>query len=52
MLKVYRKEANSMDKLKITVVSESCVVENMAGCGKNNSQLCGSRDCSFNGGAD
>lgn len=41
-----------MDKLKITIVSESCTVEGMAGCGKNNSQLCGARDCSFNGGAD
>ena len=41
-----------MDKLKIIIVPESCVVEGMAGCGKNNSQLCGSRDCSFNGGAD
>lgn len=41
-----------MDRLKITIVSESCTVEGMAGCGKNNSQLCGSRDCSFNGGAN
>ena len=38
-----------MKKLKITVVSEQAAVRNMAGCGKNHPQLCGAKDCSFNG---
>lgn len=41
-----------MEKLKITIVHESCAIEGMAGCGRNNPAMCGSRDCSFNGGAN
>lgn len=39
-----------MDKLKVVVVSEAVVTNNMAGCGRNNDSLCGTRECSFNGG--
>lgn len=38
-----------MKKLKVTVVSEEAAIRSMAGCGRNNSQLCGSKECSFNG---
>lgn len=52
MIKKCRKEALYMDKLKVTVVSEDCAVEHMEGCGRNNDELCGARNCAFNGGAD
>lgn len=38
-----------MNKLNIIVVSEKIVTQNMGGCGRNMPQLCGSKDCSFNG---
>lgn len=34
-----------MEKLKIVVVSEKSIAVSMAGCGRNWSNLCGSRDC-------
>ncbi len=36
-----------MSKLKIVVVPERVVTSNMAGCGKNNPELCGIKSCSF-----
>ncbi len=36
-----------MSKLKIVVVPEHVVTNNMAGCGKNNPELCGIKSCSF-----
>lgn len=44
-----RREVTYMDKLKITVVSEEAIMESMEGCGKNHPQLCGAKQCSFNG---
>ncbi len=38
-----------MDKLNMIVVSEEDVVNLMAGCGRNNPSLCGTKECSFNG---
>lgn len=40
-----------MNKLNIIVVSERIVTQNMGGCGRNNPQMCGARDCSYNGGS-
>ena len=40
----------NVDKLKVVVVSEASVTNNMAGCGRNIPALCGTRECSFNGG--
>lgn len=38
-----------MNKLNIVIVSEKIVTQNMAGCGRNQPQLCGLKECSFNG---
>ena len=40
-----------MKKLKVVVISEKVIMANMAGCGRNHPQVCGARDCSFNGGS-
>lgn len=34
-----------MDKLKVIIVKEATVTMGMAGCGKNNPNLCGAREC-------
>ena len=41
-----------MEKLKMVVMSEEAVVNFMAGCGKNNTELCGTKHCSFNNTTD
>ena len=38
-----------MNKLKVVIASEKAVTSNMAGCGRNNPSLCGTKECSFNG---
>lgn len=38
-----------MDKLNIIIVKEATVTPTMGGCGKHNEQLCGLKQCSFNG---
>ena len=40
-----------MNKLNVIIVSERTMIQNMGGCGKNHPQLCGARDCSYNGGS-
>lgn len=36
-----------MEKLKVVVVSEKTFIKSMAGCGRNNMELCGARNCGF-----
>ena len=38
-----------MEKLKMLVVSEDTVSNEMGGCGRYNPSLCGTKECSFNG---
>ena len=38
-----------MKKLKVVIVPETVAYNSMGGCGKNHPQLCGAKQCSFNG---
>lgn len=38
-----------MEKLKMIIVSENTVTNEMGGCGRNHPQMCGARECSFTG---